>query len=67
MEKEKVFKVFMVVNLYIVSPQRSKMQSNRKTFKKPSPFPQLLVLYLQGFLSLSKLASLVRTPQCELS
>jgi len=49
MEKEKVFKVFMAVNLYIVSPQRSKMQSKRKTFKKPSPFPQLLVLYLKGF------------------
>jgi len=57
----------MVINLYIVSPQRSKMQSKEKTFKNPNPFPQLLVLYLLGFLSLSKMASLVISPQCELS
>lgn len=66
-ENEKVFKVFMVVKLYTVSPQRSKMQSKRKTLKKPCPFPQLLALYLLRFLGVTKLASLVKTPQCELS
>jgi hypothetical protein len=66
MEKEKLFKVFMVVNLYIVTPKKQN-EEQRKTLKKPSPFPQLLVLYLLGFPSLTKQTSLVKTPPCELS